>query len=152
MPNNINTFMIKKQIQNMITQMQNIEMKINTKNENIMENNMMMKDPNMMDIFEINNPMGNIIESSNENLNFEEKNAIKYNITFKQQTGIKTLLVLDKETTIKEMIELYLNKIDKELEDIKGKPFLYNGQKLDINSNQSIEKLFLQNSWIFSPF
>lgn len=136
----------------MITQMQNIEMKINLKNENVMENNMMMKDPNMMNIFENNNPMGNIIESSNENLNFEERNTIKYNITFIEQAGIKTLLVLDKETTIKEMIELYLNKIDKELDDIKGRTFLYNGQKLDINSKQSIKELFPQSVWIYSPF
>ena len=136
----------------MITQMQNIEMKINLKNENVMENNMMMKDPNMMNIFENNNPMGNIIESSNENLNFEERNTIKYNITFIEQAGIKTLLVLDKETTIKEMIELYLNKIDKELDDIKGRPFLYNGRKLDINSKQSIKELFPQSVWIYSPF
>ena len=78
--------MIKKQIQNMIIQMENIEMKINPKNENILENNMMMKDFNMMNIFESNNPMRNIIESSNENLNFKEKKTINYNITFKQQT------------------------------------------------------------------
>ena len=136
----------------MITQMQNIEMKINLKNENVMENNMMMEDPNMMNIFESNNPMGNIIESSNENLNFEERNTIKYNITFIEQAGIKTLLVLDKETTIKEMIELYLNKIDKELDDIKGRPFLYKGRKLDINSKQSIKELFPQSVWIYSPF
>jgi len=162
MSNNINTFMIKKQIQNMITQIQNIEMKINLKNENVMDNNMMMKNPNMVNIFENNNQMGNIIERSDENslglpyliphLNQEVKETIKYNITFIQQTGKRTVLVLDKEITIKEMIELYLNKIGKKLEDIKDRPFLYNGQRLDIFSKQNIEKFFEQNAWIYSPF
>jgi len=64
----------------------------------------------------------------------------------------KDSIVLDKETTIKEMIELYLNKIDKELDDIKGRTFLYNGQKLDINSKQSIKEFFPQSVWIYSPF
>ena len=50
------------------------------------------------------------------------------------------------------MIELYLNKIDKELDDIKGRPFLYKGRKLDINSKQSIKELFPQSVWIYSPF
>jgi len=154
MSNNINTFMIKQQIQNMINQMQNIEMKINLKNENVMENNMIMENPNMMSIYENDNSMGNIIESSNENINFEDNNTIKYNISFKQQNGKKTFLVLDKETTIKEMIELYLNKIDMNFEDIKDRAFLYNGTRIETNSNQNIGKLFEQNviPWIFSPF
>ena len=154
MSNNINTFMIKQQIQNMINQMQNIEMKINLKNENVMENNMIMENPNMMSIYENDNSMGNIIESSNENINFEDNNTIKYNISFKQQNGKKTFLVLDKETTIKEMIELYLNKIDINFEDIKDRAFLYNGTRIETNSNQNIGKLFEQNviPWIFSPF
>ena len=154
MSNNINTFMIKQQIQNMINQMQNIEMKINLKNENVMENNMIMENPNMISIYENDNSMGNIIESSNENINFEDNNTIKYNISFKQQNGKKTFLVLDKETTIKEMIELYLNKIDMNFEDIKDRAFLYNGTRIETNSNQNIGKLFEQNviPWIFSPF
>jgi len=154
MSNNINTFMIKQKIQNMINQMQNIEMKINLKNENVMENNMIMENPNMMSIYENDNSMGNIIESSNENINFEDNNTIKYNISFKQQNGKKTFLVLDKETTIKEMIELYLNKIDMNFEDIKDRAFLYNGTRIETNSNQNIGKLFEQNviPWIFSPF
>ena len=40
------------------------------------------------------------------------------------------------------MIELYLDKIDKELEEIKYKKFMYNGNKLIIDSKQSIEELF----------
>jgi hypothetical protein len=52
------------------------------------------------------------------------------------------MLVLDKETTIKKMIELYLNKIDKKLEDIKYKKFIYNGNPIDINSEQTIQEFF----------
>ena len=150
--NNINTFMIKQQIQNMISQMQNIEMKINIKNE--MNNNMMMRQiPNMMNIFESNNSMGDIINRSNENLCFKQKETIKkYNATFIQQTGIRINLILDKETTIKEMIELYLNRIGKELTNLKNSHFSFNGNKLDIDSNQSINEIFeeISNPLIYS--
>ena len=152
--NNINTFMIKQQIQNMISQMQNIEMKINIKNKNEINNNMMMmKKPNMMNIFESNNSMGDIINRSNENICFEQKETIeKYNATFIQQTGIRTYLILDKETTIKEMIELYLNRIGKELTNLKNSHFSFNGNKLDIDSNQSINEIFeeISNPLIYS--
>ena len=151
--NNINVFMIKQQIQNMINQMQNIEMKININNENEMNNNMMMMQiPNMMNIFESNNSMGDIINRSNENICFEQKKTIeKYNATFIQQTGIRINLILDKETTIKEMIELYLNRIGKELTNLKHSLFSYNGNKLDIDSNQSINEIFKDsaNPWIY---
>ena len=154
--NNINTTMMKKQVQNMINQMQNIEMKIKIGNENVMENNMMMMQiPNMMNIFENNNSMGDIINRSNENICFTQKNTIeKYNVSFIQQTGIKNNLILDKETTIKEMIELYLNRIGKELTYLRNSHFSYNGSKLDINSNKSIKETFngTFNPWIYPLF
>ena len=100
MSNNIDIFMIKQQISNMITQMQNIDMKISIGNENVMENsNMMMQIPDMMNEFENNNSMGDIM-NSNENINLQCQNPIKYNVTFLQQTGTRTLLILDEEKTI----------------------------------------------------
>ena len=100
MSNNIDIFMIKQQISNMITQMQNIDMKISIGNENVMENsNMMMQIPDMMNEFENNNSMGDII-NSNENINYAYQSPIKYNVTFMQQTGTRTLLILDEEKTI----------------------------------------------------
>ena len=145
MSNNIDIFMIKKQISNMITQMQNIDMKISIGNENVMENsNMMNQIPDMMNEFENNNSMGDII-NSNENINLPYQNPIKYNVTFIQQTGTRTLLILDEEKTIKEMVRLYSDKIGIELDDLKGKKFMYNGDSLNLDSNQNIKDLFKLN-------
>ena len=53
--------------------MQNIDMKINIRNGNVMENNnMMMQIPNMMNTFENNNLIGDIIRP-NENINLIDK-------------------------------------------------------------------------------
>ena len=145
MSNNIDIFMIKKQISNMITQMQNIDMKISIGNENVMENsNMMMQIPDMMNEFENNNSMGDII-NSNENINLPYQNPIKYNVTFIQQTGTRTLLILDEEKTIKEMVRLYSDKIGIELDDMKERKFMYNGDSLNLDSNQNIKDLFKLN-------
>ena len=145
MSNNIDIFMIKQQISNMITQMQNIDMKISIGNENVMENsNMMMQIPDMMNEFENNNSMGDII-NSNENINLPYQNPIKYNVTFIQQTGTRTLLILDEEKTIKEMVRLYSDKIGIELDDLKGRKFMYNGDSLNLDSNQNIKDLFKLN-------
>ena len=145
MSNNIDIFMIKKQISNMITQMQNIDMKISIGNENVMENsNMMNQIPDMMNEFENNNSMGDII-NSNENINLPYQNPIKYNVTFIQQTGTRTLLILDEEKTIKEMVRLYSDKIGIELDDMKERKFMYNGDSLNLDSNQNIKDLFKLN-------
>ena len=132
--NNMNNLFLERQIQSMINKMQNI--KINMKNENEMK----MKIPNINNRFESKNPMGNIRKGFNRNISFIDN--IKYNVAFLEQTGKRTMLVLDKETTIKKMIELYLNKIDKKLEDIKYKKFIYNGNPIDINSEQTIQEFF----------
>ena len=52
------------------------------------------------------------------------------------------------------MIELYLNRIGKELTNLRNSHFSYNGNKLDINSNQSIKEVFngSLNAWIYPPF
>ena len=145
MSNNIDIFMIKQQISNMITQMQNIDMKISIGNENVMENsNMMMQIPDMMNEFENNNSMGDIM-NSNENINLQCQNPIKYNVTFLQQTGTRTLLILDEEKTIKEMVRLYSDKIGIELDDMKERKFMYNGDSLNLDSNQNIKDLFKLN-------
>ena len=145
MSNNIDIFMIKQQISNMITQMQNIDMKISIGNENVMENsNMMMQIPDMMNEFENNNSMGDII-NSNENINLPYQNPIKYNVTFIQQTGTRSLLILDEEKTIKEMVRLFSDKIGIELDDMKGRKFMYNGDSLNLDSNQNIKDLFKLN-------
>ena len=73
---------VKQQIRNMINQIQNIDMKINIRNGNAMKNNnMMMHIPNMINTFENNNSIGDIIRP-NENINLKDKKIIKYNVTF----------------------------------------------------------------------
>ena len=145
MSNNMDIFIIKQQISNMINQMQNIYMKISTGNENVMiDSNMTMQIPDMMNEFENNNSMGDII-NSNENINYAYHSPIKYNVTFMQQTGTRTLLILDEEKTIKEMVRLYSDKIGIELDDLKGRKFKYNGDSLNLDSNQNIKDLFKLN-------
>jgi hypothetical protein len=145
MSNNMDIFIIKQQISNMINQMQNIYMKISTGNENVMiDSNMTMQIPDMMNEFENNNSMGDII-NSNENINYAYQSPIKYNVTFMQQTGTRTLLILDEEKTIKEMVRLYSDKIGIELDDMKGRKFMYNGDSLNLDSNQNIKDLFKLN-------
>ena len=145
MSNNMDIFIIKQQISNMINQMQNIDMKISTGNENVMiDSNMTMQIPDMMNEFENNNSMGDII-NSNENINLPYQNPIKYNVTFIQQTGTRTLLILDEEKTIKEMVRLYSDKIGIELDDMKERKFMYNGDSLNLDSNQNIKDLFKLN-------
>ncbi len=145
MSNNMDISMINQQLTNMVNQMQNIYTKINTENENIMENsNMTMQIPYMMNSFENENSMGDIM-NSNENINLGNQNPIKYNVTFMQQTGARTLLIVKEETTIKEMIEIYSDKIEMEFEDIKKRKFMYNGDSLNPDSNQSIKEFFRLN-------
>ena len=69
-------------------------------------------------------------------------NAVIKNISFDASSGLKVILKVDKETTYKDLILKYVRKIGLGEEVInKDIIFLFNGGKMDVNSQENISKL-----------
>ena len=69
------------------------------------------------------------------------------NVKFDASTGVKKIIRADKKkTTLKELLKMYMDKIGLP-ETLIGKQvvFLYCGEKLDIESNKTLEELRIKN-------
>ena len=132
---------------NMVNSMNNL----NTNLSNNLENNI----PQMSQSMDKINPNNNINNNKNEEKESILRNnkvikdadnfppgAIVKNISFDATSGLKVILKVTKETTYKELILKYVNKIGLE-ESVINKDiiFLFNGGKMDVNSEDNIAKL-----------
>ena len=83
-------------------------------------------------------PRGNKV--IHDNGSFIKGENIK-NISFEASTGLKLIIKVSDKITIKELIKKYMNKIGLS-ENYIGKDiiFLFNGGKMDINSEETIKK------------
>ena len=124
---------IKQQIQEVLTNIQNIVLQIDNKIQMEMMNNMMMNQMQMINMNIVNNI--NNKESINKDYNYNIK---KYNVTFDSPFG-KIVFVIDKETTIKEVIEIYLKRVGKSKDKLL---FIYNADKINIDDNKKIKDFF----------
>ena len=74
----------------------------------------------------------------------ENKNSDKINIVMKQSTGLKMIMSTPGDIPIKDIIRKYLEKIQVQeqiLYDELGLIFLFQGMKLDINSDKPISSV-----------
>ena len=119
---------LNQQIQNIKTQILNIEMEIN--------NNINMK------MNQINNmQMNNFLLMQNDNI---QKNIIeKKHVTFRSNTGKRWNMQFDREITVSEMLKQFLVKIEKpELFKTDEIFFLFNATKLNWGDNTKIRDKF----------
>ena len=127
---------LKQQLQEVITNIQNMILQIDNKMEMEMMNNMMMNQMQM-----INMNIGNNIDNKESIKKNKDFSIEKYNVQFKLHDKIN--LVIDKETTIKEMIEIYLKRVGISKDKLF---FVYNGERLNIDDNKKVKDFFLKNS------
>ena len=128
---------LKQQLQEVITNIQNMILQIDNKMQMEMMNNMMMNQMQM-----INMNIGNNIDNKesikkNKDFSFE-----KYNVIFQLEL-LNINLIIDKETTIKEMIEIYLKMVGISKDKLS---FVYNGQGLNIDDNKKVKDFFHNSS------
>ena len=65
-----------------------------------------------------------------------------YTLIFYTPSGTKIICYVSADKSIKEMIQVFINKIEIEQEDLKNIGFVFNSQKIDINSQEKIKDLF----------
>ena len=68
------------------------------------------------------------------------------NVKFDASTGVKKIIRADKKTTLKELLKMYMKKIG--LPDtLIGKQvvFLYCGEKIDVESDKTLEEYHIRN-------
>ena len=141
MNNNINN--------NMSNSMSNLNNSINNSMNNNEGNNPMNFSMGNININQNNNnsnlnqqkellPRGNKVIHDNEA--FIKGENIK-NISFEASTGLKLIIKVSDKITIKELIKKYMNKIGLSENHIgKDIIFLFNGGKMDTNSEETIKK------------
>ena len=101
--------------------------------DNMMNNNMNMKNFNTVNIgMNINN---NLLENMNDI--FKGSNDITF-IIFENQAGLKILINISQNKTIKELLNLYREKIGADLDFFEKNEFLYNAGKINPNEKRTI--------------
>ncbi len=126
---------LKQQIQNITTQIQNIEFEIN--------NNINMKMNQMNNIPMQINHMNQMILNQNNNFLGNINNNPQIRIKFKTTLGKTIPMNFDYGITVKDMLLMFLKRIEKEELFYSGKiAFLYNATKLNWYDCTPIEKKF----------